>query len=313
MHIETQPEQIRKFIVKYLYLIVIIALTGAFISACNGTGDEATEPITLQEQNDQWHKERIERLKEEQGWLKLAGLHWLEDGEHTFGTSSDNDIVLPEGSISENAGRLIIDGTDITLAPNEDGMFSISGEALTGSITFSAENPIEADHGRLTFTFIEREGEIALRLYDQQSYVYENFRGIERFPADENFIVEATLIPHETETTIPIINILGQTSHDETPGILEFELEGETHSLWAISASEGERLFLIVADLTNRSTTFGGGRFLYVDNPGPNGTVALDFNMLYNPPCAFSDYTTCPLPPPENRLNVAIEAGEKRY
>lgn len=298
---------------KYLYLIVIVAFTAAFFSACNGNGDEVTEPITLQEENDIWHADRIERLKEERGWLKLAALQWLEDGEHTFGTSSDNNIVLPEGSIDEYAGSIIIDGNDITLAPAEDGMFSISGEALTGNITFPAENPIEADHGRLTFTFIEREGEIALRLFDQQSYVYENFRGIERFPADENFIVEATLIPHEEETTIPIINVLGQTTPNDTPGILEFELEGEMHSLWAISASEGERLFLIVADLTNRSTTFGGGRFIYVDNPGPQGTITVDFNMLYNPPCAFSDYTTCPLPPPENRLNVAIEAGEKRY
>ncbi|MCH8557231.1 MAG: DUF1684 domain-containing protein [Balneolia bacterium] len=299
------------FLVKFLYLVILTAFATLFFVACNG--EEAGEALTLQEENDEWHAERVETLKEDRGWLKLAGLYWLDDGEHSFGTDPESDIVLPEGSMIAHGGRIIVEGTDITLAPAEDGLFSISGEALTGSITFSSENPIEAEHGRLAFDFIERNGQIALRLYDQESYVYTGFRGIERFPADENFIVEATLIPHEEEITIPIINVVGMTEENDTPGILEFEIDGEKHSLWAISASEGERLFLIVADQTNRSTTFGGGRFLYVDNPGPNGTITVDFNKLYNPPCAFSDYTTCPLPPPENRLNVAIEAGEMRY
>ncbi len=293
-------------------LIFLCALTGAVaLSAC-----ESDRTLTEEEHKelvDAWHKDRIERLGEEQGWLKLAGLFWLDDGNHRFGSDQDNDIVLPEGSIDEEAGTVTVNGRELTFAPKSDGMFSINGEALNGSVTFNMDNPLEFTHGRLTLTFIERDDLIALRLYDQQSELYTGFTGIDRFPVDKSYRVEATLIPHDEQTTIPIINILGQTNENETPGILEFELNGETHSLWAISASGGERLFLIVADHTNRSSTFGGGRFLYVDNPGPGNSITLDFNKLYNPPCAFSDYTTCPLPPPENRLNTAIEAGEKRY
>ncbi|MCC5934702.1 MAG: DUF1684 domain-containing protein [Balneolales bacterium] len=260
-----------------------------------------------------WHEDRVERLSAERGWLKLAGLFWLEDGTHTFGTADTNDIILPENSILPEAGSLTINGSMITLSPAEDGLFSINGEALTGNLTFPVENALEPEHGRLAFTFIERGGEIALRLYDQQSYVYTGFTGIERFPVNAAFKTEAKLIPHEQASSLPILNVLGQVTDTDSPGILTFELGGEPLSLWALGEADDEQLFLIVADHTNREETFGGGRFLYVPNPGPNGTVLLDFNKLYNPPCAFSDYTTCPLPPPENRLPVRIEAGEKRY
>ncbi len=303
-------KRLKSYLFAVLPVVIFITCLG-LVSGCEGD-----RPLTEEEHKEyveQWHRERIERLGEEQGWLKLAGLFWLEEDVHSFGSSSENDIVLPEGSIDAQAGTVRRNGREITFSPNEETDFTINGETLNGSITFHMENPLEFTHGRLTFTFIERDETVGLRLYDQQSEIYTGFAGIERFPVDLSYRVDATLIPHEEPTTIPIVNILGQTAENDTPGVLEFELKSETHRLWAISASGGDRLFLIVADETNRSSTFGGGRFLYVDNPGPLGTVTVDFNKLYNPPCAFSDYTTCPLPPPENRLNVAIEAGEKRY
>lgn len=268
---------------------------------------------THEEEVNAWHADRIERLGAERGWLKLAGLFWLDDGTHTFGTDTGNDIVLPENSILPFAGSVTVEGNMITLSPAEDGLFRISGEALTGTLTFPIENPVEAEHGRLAFTFIERSGVIGLRLYDQESYVYTGFTGIERFDVQPQYMVEARLIPHETPASLPILNVLGQVTDTNSPGVLHFELKGEPLTLWALGEDHDEQLFLIVADHTNRDDTFGGGRFLYVPNPGPNGTVMVDFNKLYNPPCAFSEYTTCPLPPPENRLPVRIEAGEKRY
>ncbi|MCH8568785.1 MAG: DUF1684 domain-containing protein [Balneolales bacterium] len=264
---------------------------------------------------EKWHEERVERLKEDRGWLKLAGLYWLDEGEQSFGDASHHPVNFPEGSILQDAGKITLDGENglITLAPAEDGLFTIGDEKLIGSLTFPVANSPEFEHGRIAFTFIERGDWVGLRLYDQQSPIYTGFKGIERFPVDFNAQVIATLVPHDEETTVPIVNILGQVSNDLSPGVLHFEYKGEEFTLTALDASEGARLFLIIGDLTNRTNTFGGGRFMYVDNPGPNGQVKLDFNMLYNPPCAFTDHTTCPLPPPENRLNTAIEAGEKRY
>ncbi|WP_164682411.1 DUF1684 domain-containing protein [Cyclonatronum proteinivorum] len=284
----------------------LAAVAALFFAACTA------EP-THEEEVNAWHADRIERLSAERGWLKLAGLFWLNDGTHTFGTDTGNDIVLPENSILPFAGSVTVEGNMITLSPAEDGLFMVSGEALHGSLTFPSENPVEAEHGRLAFTFIERGGTIGLRLYDQESYVYTGFTGIERFDVQPQYKVEARLIPHEAPASLPILNVLGQVTDTNSPGVLHFELKGESHTLWALGEENDEQLFLTVADETNRDDTFGGGRFLYVPNPGPNGTVMVDFNKLYNPPCALSEYTTCPLPPPENRLPLRIEAGEKRY
>lgn len=265
----------------------------------------------IKKEIEEWHENRLASLKSPQGWLKLAGLFWLDEGSQTFGAGEEANLVFPDGSINEIAGSITLEGELITIEPSDDVEFYADGNLVTSPLYFHRDESPEFSYGRLTWTFLSRDELTGLRLYDEQSYVYTSFAGIERFPVDLNYRVEAVLRPHAEPTSIPVVNILGQTNFNDSPGILEFNLKGEQYQLTAIDS--GERLFLIIGDLTNRSSTFQGGRFLYVDNPGPNVTVIVDFNMAYNPPCAFSDYTTCPIPPPENRLDVAIEAGEKRY
>lgn len=260
-----------------------------------------------------WHEQRIVSLMDDRGWLKLAGLYWLDNGVHSFGSAAENDIVMPQEAIPGFAGDITRQGNMITVDPAEDEMLLVNNEALIGSITFPVQNSLEFTHGRLAFQFIERGDLIGLRLYDEESALSRNFEGINRFPVSLEYKVEARLVPHDPPRKLPIVNMIGQTDMRETPGTLEFELGGVSHELTPLSASDGERLFIIIADQTNGESTFGGGRFLYADNPGPGETVILDFNKVYNPPCAFSEYTTCPLPPPENRLSVALESGEKRY
>lgn len=282
------------------------------------TSDAAAASLTLNAEEHaaeiaQWHEERLESLQSERGWLKLAGLFWLENGRHSFGSAQENDIVMPQGAIAGFAGDISREGNMITVDPAEDDMLFINDEPLKGSITFPVENDLEFRHGRLAWRFIARGELVGLRLYDQESQLSQNFEGLERFPVSKAYRVEARLVPHDPPRKLPVVNILGQTNMYDTPGMLEFELDGITHQLIPQSASDGEQLFIVLADQTSGKETFGGGRFLYAPDPGPGGRVILDFNKAYNPPCAFSEHTTCPLPPPENRLQVALEAGEKRY
>lgn len=286
---------------------------------CQSSPDSTDSSASLSDQTahqedvSDWFRQRLERLNSERGWLKLAGLFWLEDGLHSFGSAPENDIVMPQGAIRNFAGDIMLEGNMITVDPAEDDLLYVNGEPLKGSLTFPVENELEFEHDRIAWQFIQRGELIGLRLFDQESEVSRNFKGIERFPVSGQYRVEARLVPHDPPRKLPVVNILGQTNEYETPGMLEFEIEGQSYSLIPQSASDGERLFIVLADQTSGDQTFGGGRFLYADNPGPGNTVMLDFNKAYNPPCAFSDYTTCPLPPPENRLPLALEAGEKRY
>lgn len=291
------------------YLSVLLVTFAFVIYSC--AADDKISPEQHCAEVDEWHESRLASLKDERGWLKLAGLYWLDVGEYTFGSSPGNDIVFPEGSIADFAGTIIYYDNNIEVISGDDVYLEVNGEQIDGEFTFHVSDPPEFTHGRLAWTFITRDDLTGLRLFDQESHVYTGFKGIERYPVDRQWRVAARLIPHDEPTTIPIVNILGQTSEQPSPGILRFELQDETHELWAIES--GDRLFLIIGDETNRTETFQGGRYMYVDNPGPNKTVIVDFNKAYNPPCAFSEYTTCQLPPPENRLTVAIEAGEKRY
>jgi uncharacterized protein (DUF1684 family) len=290
-----------------LFFVTILIL----LSACSP--DYSISDEEHFQEVEQWHQNRVETLKGERGWLKLAGLFWIDQGTSTFGSDSSHPIVFPEGSIPENAGYFNFDGDLITFFPAEGVSILADNKAIETSVSFSVDESPEFTFGRLAWTFLQRDELTGLRLFDQESEVYKNFRGIERFPVDQQWRTVAKLIPYDETTSIPIVNILGQTSDVPSSGILEFELQGETYRLETLEASGGDRLFLIIGDHTNRENTYQGGRYMYVDNPGPNKTVVVDFNMAYNPPCAFSEFTTCQLPPPANRLSVAIEAGEKRY
>jgi uncharacterized protein len=257
----------------------------------------------------QWHSERIARLQEPQGWLLLAGMYWIEEPVQTFGTGDDVDFQFPAGTLPGYAGRFELVADTVRLYHADGLEIKADGQPLVTPVIYTSEYTAELNYGQLTWMVIQRGELIGIRLYDTQSEVLKRFKGIEMYPSDLRYRVTAELVPHDESVTIPVTNILGQTTYEESAGKLVFELNGGTHELSVLGT--GDRLFIIIADETSKTETFPGGRYIYVDNPGPGGRTILDFNKAYNPPCAFSPYTTCQLPPEGNTLPFAVPAGEK--
>jgi uncharacterized protein len=245
----------------------------------------------------EWRRAREAALRADGGWLTVAGLFWLHDGANRFGTAKTNDIVLPDG-------------------PAEAGVFELHGGKVTvtmdGRTRPLAPDSKDAAHaGRLSLFVIKRGDRYGIRLRDPESEYRRDFQGIDYFPPDEAYRVTARWVAAPQQ--IPILNVLGQTEQAENPGYAVFRLEGKELRLYPILEEPGaQQLFYIFRDLTTGEETYPAGRFFYSDMPR-NGKVVLDFNKAYNPPCAFTPYATCPLPPKENRLPVRIEAGEKTY
>jgi uncharacterized protein (DUF1684 family) len=271
-------------------------------------------PALAQDDVETWRAQRLERLQAPTGWLSLVGLHWLEPGTHTIGKAADNDIVLATGPA--HLGTLVFAQNKATLAPLPDAGVTVEGQPVAAPVTLvpdSAATPttIAFDAGQASFQLIERNGRFALRVRDARAPTRTGFAGIEHYPVDAAWTFEARFEPHPAGKTIPIVNVLGMTEPMKNPGVVVFEKDGKTHRLEAVDEGDGQ-YFLIFADRTNRKETYGAGRFLYAA-PAVDGKTVVDFNKAYNPPCAFSAYSTCPLPPPENRLDLAVTAGEKRY
>lgn len=245
----------------------------------------------------QWRRAREAALKADGGWLSLAGLFWLHDGANTFGKDAASDIALPDGPSS--AGVFELHGGTVTV--NENGVSR-------------AVKPDSADVvkvGRLSLFVIQRGDRFGIRVKDPESEARRNFRGIESYPAREEYHVTARFVSEPRQ--ISILNVLGQTEHYPSPGYAVFQLHGQQlHLRPYLEEPDAKQLFYVFRDQTSGKETYGGGRFLYSDMP-VDGHVVLDFNKAYNPPCSFTPYATCPLPPQENRLPVRIEAGEKKY
>jgi len=244
-----------------------------------------------------WRRAREVALKADGGWLSVAGLFWLHEGANRFGKDASNDVVLPDGAAQ--AGVFDLHQAKVTVAM----------DGRTREVAPDSADVIKA--GRLNLFVIKRGDRYGIRLKDPDSQYRREFHGIEYFPADERYRVTARFVAERR--TIPILNILGQTEPSECPGYAVFRLNGQELRLYPILEEPGaKQLFYIFRDQTTGKGTYGAGRFLYSDLP-QDGQVTLDFNKAYNPPCAFTPYATCPLPPKENHLAVRIEAGEKKY
>ncbi len=291
-------------------LLTIVAL----FSACNTAPETTPEDKATYEQTiNQWHAQRISNLKKEDGWLALAGLFWLEPGENTFGSDSSNDLVFPQDKIAAKAGTFILADDQVVIKLPESPEILIDGKQAKEAIVFESDtvDAPKLTHGPLTWFVIKRGDKYAVRLLDVESEIRTKFTGIERYDVKPDWKLQARLEPNTTGRTIAITNVLGQTSQEETPGALVFTVDGKEYKLDALK--EGEELFIIFADKTNGHETYGAGRYLYTSLPDENGNVTIDFNKAYNPPCAFVTYATCPLPPKQNFLPIAVPAGEKSF
>ena len=261
----------------------------------------AASPVpTYREAVESWRAEREGRLRAEDGWLAVAGLFWLREGDHRVGTAKGNEIVLPEGSAPAQAGTLSMRAGRVT--------FQLAGGGTPRELRPDSDDAIAL--GRLRLSVIERAGKRGLRVRDPLSPRRRTIRGLQWYPVDESYRVAARFVPAPAARTIGIPNVLGDVIEMPSPGHVEFTLRGRTLRLDPVLEGEEPELFFIFRDQTAGKTTYGAGRFLYADPP-KDGVVTLDFNRAYSPPCAFTDFATCPLPPRQNRLAVAVEAGEK--
>jgi uncharacterized protein len=264
-----------------------------------------------------WRTAREDKLRAENGWLTLVGRFPLKEGANTFGTGKNNDVVFPaalEGTGPDRLGTIQVNLKEKQVTLQLAGGVSM----MSGGKSFSGERVLGTDTEkrdwvalkRLSMHVIQRDGKYILRLADNESPVRKDFAGCIWYPPDEAYKVQAKFVPYPEGKTLAIVNIINEVSKQPCPGYAEFELHGEKFQLDAIK--EGDGLFFVFRDGTAGATTYQSARFLDIDKqPEANATFTLDFNKAYNPPCAFSAYTTCPLPPKQNILKTRLEAGER--
>ena len=253
---------------------------------------------------DQWRSQRRARLLTDDGWLTQVGLFWLHDGA--------NDVPLPAHP-PINA-RFILQNGRVTLEP--EARLGVKSSSVLRDDTDPA-GPTVIRAGTLSFMAIKR-GDVkgdhfGIRVKDSASEGRKNFKGLDYFSYDPAFRVTAHFEPYNPPRKIAITNVLGMTSDEVSPGALVFKLRGKTYRIDPILEQGEKDLFIIFKDATSGKETYGAARYLYAHPPDAQGNTIVDFNRSYNPPCVFTPYATCPLPPPQNRLPIRVEAGEKKY
>lgn len=271
--------------------------------------DARSEARAYRNRIAKWRKDQEADLKKDGGWLSVAGLFWLKEGENRLGTDPSCGVLLPPGSAPGFAGTLTLNEGRVTLHVADCVTMTRSGKPVMTQEMHSDHTgaPDRVDLGSLTLTVIQRGGRTGIRLYDKNSASRKAFHGMHWYPIDPTYCVTADFVPYEPPQTLAITNVLGDTQEVPCPGYVAFTLHGQTYRLEAQSSGNG--LFFNFQDETSGETTYPAGRFL--DAPKPqNGKVTLDFNQAVNPPCAFTTFATCPLPPRANRLAVRIAAGE---
>jgi len=281
-----------------------------------GLAPAARADEAYREEVMKWRQAREERLKSDSGWLSLAGLYWLKDGTNTVGTDSTADVVLPASAGVSSAGAILFDGEKAALRLASGVDAEIGGKTVTGPHVLRSDEsgrPDVVQIGPVSFYIIQRGVRYGVRVKDKNSRVRREFTGLRWFDVDEAYRVEARWVSYPHPRPLQVPTVLGDTEAMPSPGYAEFELGGQTLRLEGVLESpSSEELFFILRDQTSAKETYGAGRFLYSDLPKA-GHVVLDFNKAYNPPCAFTSYATCPLPPKQNWLPVKIEAGELAY
>lgn len=257
---------------------------------------------------EKWKAELVDDLK--QNWLVLAGLFWLKPDANTFGSAGDNAIVLPSGP--EHAGVFQLQGQAVSVELQKGAQAKIGGESLTQA-NLQADitgKPTVIEMGSLRMYVIQRGQRVGIRLKDLNSEAARNYAGPIFFPLDMTYRVTATFVPSDGKKTVDVPNVLGDVTPTPIAGEVRFKLNGQDLTLTALSGGPAKGLSFVMGDLSGKTDTYPGGRFLDTDAV-VNGKVVLDFNRAYNPPCAVTPYATCPLAPKENRLPVVVSAGEK--
>ncbi|MBA2703973.1 MAG: DUF1684 domain-containing protein [Blastocatellia bacterium] len=297
-----------------LILFLIIAI--AFSIACNKPKTSAFDAAAYNAAMGKWQTDRATNLKKEDSWLTLVGLYWLKEGENKFGSNPANAVALPKDKAPDVAGSFWLDNGHVRLVAPSSANITADGKPVT-ELDLKDDNddsgPTILKMGTLIINIVKRSDRIGVRVKDSQAAARLQFKGLDYFPTDPKWRIEARFEPYQPAKMVPITNVLGMTDNETSPGALAFEVDGKTYRLDPILEKGENDYFIMIADETTGRETYGAGRYLYVSPPDASGKVVIDFNKAYNPPCAFTAYATCPLPPRQNHLPLRIEAGEKKY
>ena len=301
-----QPINTKQEMKKILYTLLLLNF---FFSTQAQKTNSYTRSI-----ND-WHKARIADLKTPNGWLNLEGLFWLHKGTNTLGKKEGSDCRYENAAFPAVLGSFIYEGDSVLWINSANNAIKVNGVLVNGTnpvkVFSKEEQAITMSWSHYTWTIIKREDKVGVRFRNLAAKTLTGFKGIERFKIDSNWRFKATMVA-PSQNVLMITNVLGQTTPTKTAGKLLFNINNKEYSLDVIDEG-GPKLFIVFADETAGKTTYGAGRFIDIPKPDALGNTEIDFNLAYNPPCAFTAFATCPLPPAQNRLKVAIPAGEKNY
>lgn len=293
-------------------MLLTSCLLAASLSGTGVVSADAREPYQVEIED--WRAQRLERLTAPSGWLSLVGLDWLKPGANSIGGAADNDIVI--AGAPEHLGTVEWKGDAVTVTLQSGTDATIDGKPMASATMLddSNEHPTTVAFGSTRFYLIERgAGKKGLRVKDSKAETRTHFLGLDYYPIDPSWRIEATWVAFDPPQELEIPNVLGTIDKSPVPGKAVFEHDGKTFELRPIlESADATELFYIISDATSGKETYGAGRFFYSEMP-KDGKVVIDFNKAYNPPCAFTPYATCPLAPPENRLKFAVTAGEKKY
>ena len=291
----------------YSVLTLIICIN---LHSCVSVNED---PVFIQAELE-WREARDQSMKQPTSWLTIAGLFWLQDGPNSFGTNPSNRLQLPEGSAPDFAGTFMLEDGDVNVIPAPGAEIRIDDEII-------GETTLRSDASRGTVTLelndlrlwvIERSGRIAIRMRDFNEPRFVEYNGLDYYPPTSDFRFEAEFVPYESPKRIEMATVVGTTTTSVSTGYVKFVLDGKEYTLDAFRTGRADRLHFVFKDGTSGDETYGAARFMD-SRILEDGTVDLNFNRAYNPPCAYTPHATCPLPPPQNILTVRIEAGEKNY
>jgi len=278
------------------------------VAAPPETGDESARIAD-------WRATRLASLTSETGWLTPIALYWLREGENSFGRAADRAFSLDDAALAADTGAFILTAGHVRYVAHASKAMTYLGTPVTSLdlLSDADEKPTEMIAGSLHFMLIERAGHLGIRVRDSVSPNRLQFKGLQYFPVRADWHIHAHFEPYVPEHHISIVNILGMTEDMTSPGAIVFERDGRSWRLDAILEAPGDHeLFVMFSDATSGKETYGAGRFLYVGLPTAD-RIEVDFNEAFNPPCAFTDFATCPLPPQQNRLALRVDAGELKY
>jgi hypothetical protein len=260
----------------------------------------------------EWRSGRLESLKDPLGYLNQVGLFWLEEGgSYRFGSGPDTDVRIP-GNAAPVIGVFDVSADGVRLTAEADVDLRSEGRSVQSILILddTTETPVQITHRSFAWSVVKRDGRFAVRVRDFEHPFVATFGPLPYFDIDPQYRVPAKLRRYDAPKIANVDTVIaGLGYHPESPGVVEFEIDGQTYELEAYTS--GDQLFFVFGDATNRDDTYGAGRFLYAAAPGEDGVTVLDFNQSYSPPCAFNDFSTCPVASPRNRLPIRIEAGEK--